>query len=138
MTRRIRFAGADIVPIAALGIGQFGVLIALLNYGLKTVPAARGALIFATFPLLTLVAAALLGHERVTVRKIRGLLATLIGVFLALSDKNLDGASVHGWSELAGELAIFGSAATGAICSVLSRPYLERYPTLPVSAFAMM
>ena len=49
----------------------------------------------------------------------------------------LNGASVHGWSELGGELAILASAATGAICSVLYRPYLRRYPTLPVSAFAM-
>jgi drug/metabolite transporter (DMT)-like permease len=137
MVRRIRFARADIVPIAALGIGQFGILIALLNYGLKTVPAARGALIFATFPLLTLIVAALLGHERVSVRKLAGILATLLGVFLALSDKILNGASVHGWSELTGEFAILASAATGAICSVLYRPYLARYPTLPVSAFAM-
>ena len=101
-------------------------------------PAARGALIFARFPLLTLVVAALLGHERVTVRKIGGILATLLGVFLALSDKILNGASVHGWGALTGELAILASAATGAICSVLYRPYLARYPTLPVSAFAMM
>ena len=135
---RIRFARADIVPIAALGIGQFGVLIALLNYGLKTVPAARGALIFASFPLLTLVVAALLGHERVTVRKTAGILATLFGVFLALSDKVLGAGSVHGWSALGGELAILASAAVGAICSVLYRPYLARYPTLPVSAFAML
>ncbi|MEA2877696.1 MAG: hypothetical protein QOF14_2892 [Hyphomicrobiales bacterium] len=138
MAQRIRFARADIAPIAALGIGQFGILIALLNYGLQTVPAARGALIFATFPLLTLVVAALLGHERVTTRKISGILATLLGVFLALSDKILNGASVQGWSELAGELAILASAATGAVCSVLYRPYLARYPALPVSAFAMM
>ena len=48
---RVRFARADILPIAALGIGQFGILIALLNYGLRTVPAGRGALIFASFPL---------------------------------------------------------------------------------------
>jgi drug/metabolite transporter (DMT)-like permease len=137
MAQRIRFARVDILPIAALGIGQFGILIALLNYGLQTVPAAQGALIFATFPLLTLVSAALLGHERVTTRKISGILATLLGVFLALSDKILNGASVHGWSELAGELAILASAATGAVCSVLYRPYLARYPTLPVSAFAM-
>jgi len=135
---RLRFARADIVPIAALGIGQFGVLIALLNYGLKTVPAARGALIFASFPLLTLVVAALLGHERVTVRKITGILATLLGVFLALSDKVLNSAPVHGWAALTGEFAILASAATGAICSVLYRPYLARYPTLPVSAFAML
>jgi drug/metabolite transporter (DMT)-like permease len=138
MVRGFRFARADIVPIAALGIGQFGILIALLNYGLRTVPAARGALIFASFPLLTLVVAALLGHERVSVRKLAGILATLLGVFLALSDKILNGASVHGWSALGGELAILASAATGAICSVLYRPYLARYPTLPVSAFAMM
>ena len=137
LARRVRFARADILPIAALGIGQFGILIALLNYGLQTVPAARGALIFAAFPLLTLVVAALLGHERVTTRKISGILATLLGVFLALSDKLLNGASVDGWSALTGELAILASALTGAVCSVLYRPYLARYPTLPVSAFAM-
>ena len=51
----MRFARADMLPIAPLGIGQFGVLIALLNFGLRTVPAGRGALIFASFPLLTLV-----------------------------------------------------------------------------------
>jgi len=132
MAQRIRFARADVLPIALLGIGQFGILIALLNYGLQTVPAARGALIFATFPLLTLVVAALLGHERVTTRKIIGIVATLFGVALALGDKILGAASV------VGELAILASAATGAVCSVLYRPYLARYPTLPVSAFAMM
>ncbi len=135
---RVRFARGDILPIAALGIGQFGILIALLNYGLKTVPAGRGALIFASFPLITLIVAALLGHERVTTNKIAGILATLLGVFLALSDKLLGGDSaLPGWGTLGGELAILAAAATGAICSVLYRPYLARYPTLPVSAFAM-
>jgi drug/metabolite transporter (DMT)-like permease len=131
MAARMRFARADVLPIAALGIGQFGILIALLNYGLRTVPAGRGALIFASFPLITLIVAALLGHERVTVRKISGILATMTGVALALGDKIL------GAGSLAGELTILASAATGAFCSVLYRPYLRRYPTLPVSAFAM-
>jgi drug/metabolite transporter (DMT)-like permease len=131
MASRIRFARADILPIAALGIGQFGILIALLNYGLRTVPAGRGALIFASFPLITLVVAALLGHEHVTVRKIGGILLTMSGVALALGDKIL------GAGSLAGELTILASAAVGAVCSVLYRPYLRRYPTLPVSAFAM-
>jgi drug/metabolite transporter (DMT)-like permease len=131
MAPRVRFARADILPIATLGIGQFGVLIALLNYGLKTVPAGRGALIFASFPLITLIVAALLGHERVTLRKIAGILATLAGVALALGDK------IFGAGSLTGEIAILASAATGAVCSVLYRPYLRRYPTLPVSAFAM-
>src|SRR3982750_1508385 len=87
MAGRIRFARADIFPIAALGIGQFGVLIALLNYGLKTVPAGHGALIFASFPLLTLIVAALAGHERITTPKLAGILLTLAGVAFALGDK---------------------------------------------------
>ncbi|MGB9364778.1 MAG: DMT family transporter [Xanthobacteraceae bacterium] len=131
MAQRVRFARGDILPIAALGIGQFGILIALLNYGLRSVPAGRSALIFASFPFITLVVAALLGHERVTVRKIGGILATMTGVALALGDKIL------GAGSLAGELTILASAAVGAVCSVLYRPYLRRYPTLPVSAFAM-
>src|SRR5712671_5148299 len=56
---------------------------------------------------------------------------------LALGEKLINGGAAHATSGWSGELAILASAATGAICSVLYRPYLRRYPTLPVSAFAM-
>jgi len=128
---RFPFAPRDILPIALLGIAQFGILIALLNYGLKTVPAGRGALILASFPLLTFIFAALAGHERITLTKLAGILLTLAGVAFALGDK------IGGGGTLSGEIAILASAVTGALCSVLYRPYLRRYPTLPVSAFAM-
>jgi hypothetical protein len=49
----VRFAARDLPPMAGLGIVQFGVLIALLNFGLQFIPTARAALIFSTFPLLT-------------------------------------------------------------------------------------
>ncbi|MEA2928351.1 MAG: hypothetical protein QOG38_779, partial [Hyphomicrobiales bacterium] len=129
---RMRFARADIVPIALLGIGQFGVLIALLNFGLKSVPSARAALIFASFPMLTLLFAALVGQERLTGAKVAGVALTVVGVGFALGDRTLGEAS------LLGELAVLAAAATGAVCSVLYRPYLRRYPALPVSAFAML
>jgi drug/metabolite transporter (DMT)-like permease len=127
----IRLARRDIIPIALLGIGQFGILIALLNEGLQSVSAGRGALIFASFPLLTLVFAALVGHERISLAKLGGIALTLVGVALVVGDKSTSE------STLTGELFILAAAATGAICSVLYRPYLRRYPTLPVSAFAM-
>ena len=63
---RARFAWRDLGPIAVLGIFQFGVLIALLNVGLRYTTSARAALLFATFPLMTMVAAALLGREGLT------------------------------------------------------------------------
>jgi drug/metabolite transporter (DMT)-like permease len=129
---RMRFARADVVPIALLGIGQFGVLIALLNFGLKSVPSARAALIFSSFPMLTLLFAAAIGQERLTTTKVAGVALTMLGVGFALGDRTMGGGS---WT---GELAVLAAAATGAVCSVLYRPYLRRYPTLPMSAFAML
>ena len=62
----------DLLAMAALGIGQFGVLIALLNFGLQHIGAAQAALIFSLFPLLTLLLAAALGRERITWHAGRG------------------------------------------------------------------
>jgi drug/metabolite transporter (DMT)-like permease len=133
---RTRFARRDLLPIALLGITQFGILIAVLNYGLRFIPSGRAALIFATFPLLTMVFAAALGHERLTLPKILGVLLTIAGVGLALGEKAIQGGGAdHNWT---GELAVFASAVCGAVCSVLYRPYLQKYPALPVSAFAML
>jgi len=133
---RVRIAPRDLVPIGLLGIVQFGVLIALLNYGLARVPSARAALIFASFPLLTVVVATVLGEERPTAAKTVGVLLTIVGVALAIGERA--GGPDNAAGEWLGELAILSSALAGAICSVLYRPYLSRYPTLPVSAFAML
>ena len=126
--------GRDLLAMAALGIGQFGILIALLNFGLQHVGAAQAALIFSLFPLLTLLLAAALGQERITWQLLTGVLLSIAGVALALVPKLGAGTSSHWW----GELAVVVAALTGAICSVLYRPFLRRYPTVPVSAFAML
>lgn len=126
----------DLLAMGALGIGQFGILIALLNFGLQHVGAAQAALIFSLFPLLTLLLAAALGQERITWHLLAGVLLSIAGVALALGPKLGTGSSAgnHWW----GELAVAAAALTGAVCSVLYRPFLRRYPTVPVSAFAML
>jgi drug/metabolite transporter (DMT)-like permease len=129
-----RFERRDLLPIGLLGIAQFGILVALLNYALQFIPSARAALIFATMPLQTIVLAAALGRERLTTAKLAGVLATIAGVALALGEKAAAGATHLG----IGELAAFASASSGALCSVFYRPYLRKYPTLPVSALAML
>jgi drug/metabolite transporter (DMT)-like permease len=128
---RVRFRPRDRLPIALLGIGQFGVLIALLNYGLARVPAGLGALLFAALPLLTLLIGAGLRLEALTPAKALGVLLSIAGVALAL------GGPWQGARDWLGVAAVLGSALTGALCSVLYRPYLRRYPALPVSAYAM-
>jgi drug/metabolite transporter (DMT)-like permease len=135
-SERAGFERRDLLPIALLGITQFGILIALLNHALQFIPAARAALIFATLPLLAMLLAAGLGQERLTVAKTLGVLMTIVGVGFTLGEKVVQmGGESHGWL---GEAAVFASALCGAGCSVLYRPYLRKYPTLSVSAVAML
>lgn len=130
-----RFARRDLLPMALLGIVQFGVLVALLNFAVQHLTAARAALLFATFPLLTLLLGAALGRERLSLRKSLGVAATILGVAAVLGEDVLTRGEEASWI---GEIAALASAACGAACSVLYRPYLQRYDALPVSAFAML
>ncbi|PWC44748.1 DMT family transporter [Azospirillum sp. TSO22-1] len=135
-SRRLRFDAKDVIPIALLGIIQFAVVIALLNFALQTVPSGRVALLFASFPLMTMLLAAGLGRERLGLRKSAGVALTLAGVGIVLGEKAFAaGTSPEEWL---GTLAVLGSAFAGALCSVLYRPYLRKYDPLPVSAFAML
>jgi drug/metabolite transporter (DMT)-like permease len=127
----------DLLAMAALGIGQFGILIALLNFGLRHIAAAPAALIFSLFPLLTLLLAAALGRERITAPLAGGVMLSIAGVALSLWPKLSQLAAAHA-GDWWGEAAVLAAAAVGAACSVLYRPYLQRYPTVPVSAFAML
>jgi drug/metabolite transporter (DMT)-like permease len=132
---RLPFAKQDLLPLSLLGITQFGIVIALLNYALQFIPSARAALIFASLPLQAMVIAALLGYERLTVAKSVGVFLTIIGVGFVLGERAFHGPNTQGWM---GDIAAFVSALAAAACSVLYRPYLRRYPTLQVSTFAML
>jgi drug/metabolite transporter (DMT)-like permease len=132
----VRFQRRDLLPIALLGIIQFGVLIALLNYALRYIPAARAAVIFATTPLVTMILAAALGQERLTSPRVLGVLLTIVGVAFALGEKAAQRGGAAG--QWLGEMAAFASALSGAVCSVSYRPYVRKYQALRVSALAML
>jgi drug/metabolite transporter (DMT)-like permease len=78
--------------------------------------------------------AAALGREKLSPAKCAGVALTIVGVAFALGDRAL-GSAGGAWM---GEAAVLASAASGAVCSVLYRPCLERYPTPSVGAFAML
>jgi drug/metabolite transporter (DMT)-like permease len=132
---RVPFSRRDILPLSLLGITQFGVVVVLLNYALQFTPAARAALIFASLPLQTMVIAAFFGYERLTLAKSLGVVLTIIGAGFVLGEGGFDTRNAQGWL---GDMAVFISALAAAICTVLYRPYLQRYPTVQVSSLAML
>jgi len=132
---KTRFTVPDLLAVMALGIVQFGVLIALLNLGLRYMPSTRAALLFTTFPLLTMLVAAALGREPLTLAKSAGVVLTILGVAAVLGEKLLTGGSANEWL---GAALVLAAALCGALCSVFYRPYLRRYPTLPVGFWAML
>nr|WP_246726454.1 DMT family transporter [Microvirga arsenatis] len=135
IAERARIAPRDLIAVMTLGIVQFGILIALLNLGLQFISSTRAALLFATFPLMTMIIAALLGRERLTSAKAAGVVLTIVGVGIALGEPLFAGTAAGEWI---GALLVLAAAFSGAVCSVLYRPYLARYPTLPVGAWAML
>lgn len=129
-----RLGRADAVRVALLGIAQFGLLIVLLNIGLQHVGAGLGALLFATFPLLTLAIATAAGHERFDAPLAAGVLLSIVGVGVALGVRP---PTVAGADLAVGAACVLGAALCGAACSVLYRPLLQRHAMLPLGALAM-
>jgi drug/metabolite transporter (DMT)-like permease len=130
---RARPAPRELAAIVALGFVQFAVFAWAVNKGLEYAPAARGAVIMATAPVFTLALSAALRYEALTGRKAAGVLATLAGVAVALGDEA--GAVAEDW--WVGDAALFAGALASALYAVLSRPYVQRFPALYVTAVAM-
>jgi drug/metabolite transporter (DMT)-like permease len=129
-----RLSLRDAAAVALLGITQFGLLIALLNLGLAHVGAGLGALLFATFPLMTMTIATALGHERFDAALAAGVLLSIAGVAVALGVR---APSLDGRDLAIGVACVLAAALCGAVCSVLYRPLLQRHAMLPLGALAM-
>jgi drug/metabolite transporter (DMT)-like permease len=138
---RIRIEWRDLPPVAVLGLIQFALFAWFFSASLQYIPAARGALVLSTQPLLTLALAALLKRERFTLAKAAGGVVALLGVAFALGDR----VSVPGSDATRGDLLMLGAAVTGSIYNVTSGFYLRKYPALvlcsvmlPIGALALL
>lgn len=129
----------DRVALALLGVLQFGVPVLLLNHALGLIHASLAALIFSTFPLLTLLLALAAGHERWRGSLALAVLVSMGGVALALGEQALGaaGAGLPAEHLLQGAALCFGAALAGASCAVMYRPYLARHPAATIGVWAM-
>lgn len=123
----------DWLGAAGLGLLFFFLFPVLFNLSLRYTTSARGALSLSTLPLLTMLAAGLLGIETPTPKKIIGVTTAMIGVAIALSTSMKD-APPTAWC---GDILMFSAACCMALYTVWSRPYVARSGTITFTAFGM-
>jgi drug/metabolite transporter (DMT)-like permease len=116
----------DWPAVAALGFCFFGVFFVLYNIAISYTSAARASLALATLPLHTMVVAALLGIEPLTMRKTIGVGIAVLGVIAALAS-GLSTAPPGAWR---GELIMTGAVLCMAFYNVWSRPFMQRSSAL--------
>jgi drug/metabolite transporter (DMT)-like permease len=116
--RRLRWRRADLPWVLGLGALMFTVFPLLFCYGLAYTTAARGTLALSTMPILTLLLARLVLGERLTARRILGVVLAMAGVAWALAGGP---ATVGAAGTGLGDLIMLGTAVVGAVYAVLCR-----------------
>jgi drug/metabolite transporter (DMT)-like permease len=116
----------DWPAVSLLGTCFFGLFFVLYNIAIGFTTAARASLALATLPLHTMVIAALLGIEPLTVRKSAGVCVAVLGVVAALA-YGLSAAPSGAWR---GELIMTGAVMCMAFYNVWSRPFIQRSSAL--------
>ncbi len=123
----------DRLAVAVLGVSFFGVFFILYNIALGFTTAARASLALSTLPLQTMLAGAILGVEKLTLRKSLGVGVAMVGVSGALA-AGLAAAPPGAWR---GELIMAAAVLCMALYNVFSRRFIERSSALGFLAVGM-
>lgn len=99
----------------------------LFMHGLARTSTAHAALVTATIPALTWVAAVVLGHERLDRRRLAGLAVAFAGVATLVTERD-----PAGTASAVGDLLILANATVYSFYLVLSRDLVARLPALTV------
>ena len=122
--------------LVVLGLGTTGIFLYNLAflYGMQHIAAGRGALVVATTPIITLLAAAWLLKEGMTALKALGSLLALAGCLTVIGKG--DPLALLGGKVGAGETLILGCAVMWAAYTLLGRIGTQTMPALVMTAYA--
>jgi drug/metabolite transporter (DMT)-like permease len=122
--------------LLVLALGATGIFLYNLFflYGMRHIAAGRGALVVATTPIITLLAAAWLLKEGMTALKALGSLLALAGCLTVIGKG--DPLALLGGKVGAGETLILGCAVMWAAYTLLGRLGTQTMPALVMTAYA--
>ena len=126
---------AELPHVLALGLLGNLMYQMFFIFGLDRTRAGNASLLLASTPIITALLSAALGHERVKPRVWLGVMGTFGGILLVV----LGGRSEvdAGRATIAGDLIMFGASIAWAFYTVGSRPLVDRYGALPVTAWTL-
>ncbi len=133
-TRIPRISGRDFLWLAIFGVIMFSGFPFFMTRALEDTTAARGALMFATLPLVTILMGTLFRVERLTARKIAGIVIAIAGSTYVLGQD----AGLSAPNALRGDAFMFLAILCAAAFNVFSPRYLARYGNLPVMVLTML
>src|SRR5882724_565920 len=121
--------------IAIVGLLQFTLNYGLVFWGEQYIPSGLAAVLQSTFPAFGLVIAHLyLPYERLTTRKVIGVLMGVVGVAIIFSDQ----LTIAGRLALLGSVALVASAFFGSYSSVLVKAYAREIDPQVLAAGQMI
>lgn len=133
-TRIPRITRRDLIIITVLGIVMFTGFPFFMARALEDTTAARGALIFASMPLITIVLGVVFRVESLTRMKVIAVALAMIGTAAALGERVGPAAP----DALRGDLFMILAVLIAAAYNVFARRYLIRYGTLAITVWTML
>lgn len=134
-SERVRFERSDVIRLVGLGLLGNVVYQVLFIYGIDWTLAGNAALMLSTVPLIVTIFSVGLKHETISRAGWTGVVLSIGGIGLILwgSSRGLS----FGSDTMRGDLVMLASAFAWSLYTVLSSPYVQKYGTLPVTAFTM-
>lgn len=135
--RHWRIRPGIVLAAMALGILQFGFFHLAVNTALQQIPAARGAVIFALIPILTMLIAAAGGRDRITRVMTFASILSFTGVALAVGEAAFR-PQAGGGSSLTGEALFLFAVCCGATYNAFSARLYQNNSVIAVSILTMV
>jgi drug/metabolite transporter (DMT)-like permease len=112
-----------------LGISLYGITGVLgynlaLNYGESRIAAGTASLIVGLSPIFTLIASNLALKEKITARKLGGIIAAFIGLFIVV---RWGAGEAINFNYLLGVLITFGAPVSWAVYTIVGKPMVHRH-----------
>jgi drug/metabolite transporter (DMT)-like permease len=128
-----KIQSSDWLPIITLGIIMYAIFPYCMAKSLEDTTAARGGLLFAAMPLITILLGSIFKIEKLTAPKSIAVLIAMIGTAIALSE-NIDNIAPNA---LTGDAYMFLGMFAVSIFNVFCRKYLKRYGNLALMTYTL-